>query len=133
METILAKWEAFAATRLPAAASMNPWELRNHAQQILEAVALDLSAPQSREEKAAKSKGLAAAPTSQTAAQTHAVMRAKFGYDIKQLVSEYRALRTSVLSLWMDECQPAPPHLQDVIRFNEARRPERPAAASPVR
>jgi len=60
-------------------------------------------------------------------------MRAKFGYDIKQLVSEYRALRTSVLSLWMDECQPAPPHLQDVIRFNEARRPERPAAASPVR
>ena len=48
MESILAKWEAFAATRLPAAASMASLELRDHAQQILEAVAADLSAPQSR-------------------------------------------------------------------------------------
>jgi hypothetical protein len=31
METILAKWEAFAATPLPAAASMNPFQLRNPA------------------------------------------------------------------------------------------------------
>ncbi|HEU4925150.1 MAG TPA: sensor histidine kinase, partial [Burkholderiales bacterium] len=38
MESILAQWEAFAATRLPAAASMASLELRDHAQQILEAV-----------------------------------------------------------------------------------------------
>ena len=43
MESILAKWEIFAATRLPAAASMASLELRDHAQQILEAVAADLS------------------------------------------------------------------------------------------
>ena len=122
MERILAQWEAFAATRLPAAASMASLELRDHAQQILEAVAADLSAPQSQEEQAAKSMGLAPAPfpARETAAQTHAVMRARSGYDIKQLVSEYRALRASVLSLWIDECLPATPHLQDVIRFNEA-------------
>jgi len=120
MESVLAQWEAFAATRLPAAASMNPLELRDHAQQILEAVAVDLSAPQSPEEQAAKSKGLSPAPSRETAAQTHAVLRAKRGYDIKQLVSEYRALRASVLSLWMDECLLAGPHAQDVIRFNEA-------------
>ena len=36
MEGILAKWEALAATRLPAAASMASLELRDHAQQILE-------------------------------------------------------------------------------------------------
>ena len=122
MESILAKWEAFAATRLPAAASMASLELRDHAQQILEAVAADLSAPQSREAQAAKSMGLAPAPfpARETAAQTHAVMRARSGYDIKQLASEYRALRASVLSLWMDACLPAAPPLQDVIRFNEA-------------
>jgi len=122
MEGILAKWEAFAATRLPAAASMASLELRDHAQQILEAVALDLSAVQSPEEQADKSMGLAPVPfpARDTAAQTHAVMRAKSGYDIEQLVSEYRALRASVLSMWMDACPPALPHLQDVVRFSEA-------------
>jgi signal transduction histidine kinase len=122
MESILANWEAFATTRLPAAASMTTLELRDHAQQILEAVAADLSVPQSRAAQAAKSMGLAAAPfpARETAAQTHAVLRAKSGYDIKQLASEYRALRASVLSLWMDACLPAEPQLQDVIRFNEA-------------
>src|SRR5579864_1567356 len=122
MESILAKWEAFAATRLPAAASMASLELRDHAQQILEAIAADLSTPQSREEQAAKSMGLTPGvfPARETAAQTHAVLRQKSGYDIKQLASEYRALRASVLSLWMDACLPAAPHPQDVIRFNEA-------------
>jgi signal transduction histidine kinase len=122
MESILAKWEVFAATCLPAAASMASLELRDHAKQILEAVAADLSTSQSPEEQAAKSKGLALAPfpARETAAQTHAVMRARSGYDIKQLVAEYRALRASVLGLWVDSCGPAAPHLQDVIRFNEA-------------
>ena len=122
IESILAQWEAFAATRLPAASSMASLELRDHAQQILEAIAADLSEPQSREVQAAKSKGLAPAPfpARETAAQTHAVLRAKSGYDIKQLASEYRALRASVLVMWMDACLPAAPPLQDVIRFNEA-------------
>jgi signal transduction histidine kinase len=122
MESILAQWEAFAATRLPAAASMTSLELRDHAQQILEAVAADLSVSQSREAQVAKSMGLAPAPfpARETAAQTHAVLRARSGYDIKQLASEYRALRASVLVMWMDACLPADPPLQDVIRFNEA-------------
>jgi signal transduction histidine kinase len=122
MERILAKWEAFAVTRMPAATSMTSLELRDHAQQILEAIVADLSMPQTREAQAAKSMGLAPAPfpARQTAAQTHAVLRAKSGYDIEQLVSEYRALRASVLSMWMDACSPADLHLDDVLRFNEA-------------
>ena len=122
MESILANWETFAATRLPATAPMASLELRDHAQQILEAVAADLSTSQSAEEQAAKSKGLATAvfPARETAAQTHAVMRAKSGYDINQLVAEYRALRASVLSLWINARLPAAADLQDVIRFNEA-------------
>jgi signal transduction histidine kinase len=122
MERILAKWEAFAATRSPASASMTSSELRDHAQQILEAVAADLRTSQSSEEQADKSMGLAAASfgAPETAAQTHAVLRAKSGYNINQLASEYRALRASVLSMWMEACQSAAPLLQDIIRFNEA-------------
>jgi len=89
MESILAKWEEFAATCLPAAASMDSLELRDHARQILEAVAADLSTPQSSEAQVAKSMGLAPVPfpARETAAQTHAILRARGGYDIKQLVS----------------------------------------------
>jgi signal transduction histidine kinase len=122
MQVILGRWEAFAASRLPAAEAMHSLELRDHAQQILEAVVTDLRAHQSPEAQSAKSMGLA--PTdfeaAETAAQTHAVLRAKSGFDIHQLASEYRALRASVLSLWIEACRPAEPFLDDVIRFNEA-------------
>jgi hypothetical protein len=36
------------------------------------------------------------------------------------MASEYRALRASVLRLWVDRCAPAVPDLQEIIRFNEA-------------
>ena len=122
MEAILAQWEAFAGTLLPAAANMESLALRGNAQQILTAVARDLSTSQSREAQLEKSMGRAPklmdAP--ETAAQAHALLRARSGFDINQLAAEYRALRASVLRLWMDDCQPEAPDLDDVIRFNEA-------------
>jgi hypothetical protein len=122
METILGQWEAFALTLLPAAANMKSLALRDHAQQILEAVAKDLSTSQTEEAQREKSMGRApqviGAP--ETAAQTHAVLRARSGFEINQLAAEYRALRASVLRLWMDACQPEAPHPDDIIRFNEA-------------
>jgi len=121
-EPILAAWEAFAATQMPAAASMQPLALRDHAEQILQAVVVDLRTAQSREAQLLKSRGLApklmGAP--ETAAQTHALLRARSGFDINQLAAEYRALRASVLRLWMDRCEPARPDTEDMIRFNEA-------------
>lgn len=122
MERIVAQWEAFARTQLPAAAKMEVLALRDHAEEILQAIAKDLGKPQTREEQAQKSKGLAPkienAP--ETAAQTHALLRAHSGFDVRQLAAEYRALRASVLQLWIDDCGANPPHLDDVIRFNEA-------------
>jgi signal transduction histidine kinase len=101
---------------------MDSLALRDHARQILEAVAKDISSPQTKQEQREKSLGRAPmrieAP--ETAAQTHAVLRARSGFDINQLAAEYRALRASVLRLWIDECQPDVTHLDDVIRFNEA-------------
>lgn len=122
MQTILADWEEFAATLLPAAAGMTELALRDHAQQILEAVAADLGTPQTAEEQSEKSRGQArtvrGAP--ETAAQTHAVLRARSGFDINQLVAEYRALRASVLRLWLDDSVLDREAVPDVIRFNEA-------------
>jgi signal transduction histidine kinase len=122
MEPILAQWEAFAATLLPAAANMESPGLRDHAEQILHAVAKDLWTWQTREAQREKSMGRG--PTlidaTETAAQTHALLRARAGFSINQLTAEYRALRASVLRLWVDDCAPEAADLDDMIRFNEA-------------
>lgn len=116
------EWEAFATTLLPAAGGMTSLALRDHARQILEAVALDLTTSQSRSEQSEKSKGRApvvpGAP--ETAAQTQAVLRARGGFDINQLVAEYRALRASVLRQWMDSTELGKSGVEDLMRFNEA-------------
>ena len=120
-EEIVSEWEAFAATLLPAAANMSPAALRDHAQEILAAIAEDLQTPQTRDEQARKSKGHGEpAGDEDTAAQTHAVLRARSGFDIVQLVAEYRALRASVLRLWLDAVPDGESHTRDMIRFNEA-------------
>jgi signal transduction histidine kinase len=122
METILGDWEEFAATLLPAAGGMTTLALRDHAKEILEAVAKDLPTPQTEEAQAEKSKGWAPKLTGapETAAQTHAVLRARSGFDINQLAAEYRALRASVLHLWTEACEPDEISLGDIVRFNEA-------------
>jgi len=100
-EPILAQWEAFAASLVPAAASMEASALRDHAPEILRAVAKDLQTAQTREARHEKSIGRAPAliDATETAAQTHALLRARSGFNIKQLTAEYRALRASVLRL----------------------------------
>ena len=123
MEAIVVEWEEFAASLLPAAEGMSSLALRDHAVQILQAVATDMSTYQSRQQQLDKSQGLAepAFDASETAAQTHAVLRARSGFDIKQLAAEYRALRTSVLRQWSEKFPDSPrTGFYDVIRFNEA-------------
>jgi hypothetical protein len=58
-EAILAEWESFARTLRPASDGMSSLELRDHARQILEAIAQDLSTPQTRQEQFDKSRGRA--------------------------------------------------------------------------
>lgn len=122
MELILMEWETFAESILPAGASMTSLVLRDHAPQILDAVVKDITTAQTREAQAEKSKGRAPrVPGSPaTAAQTHAVLRAQSGCDINQLVAEYRALRASVLRLWIDACPLDEASGKEIIRFDEA-------------
>ena len=123
VEAIVDAAEAFAATLLPAASRLDREALRDHVPLILKAIAADLRAPQTAAEERAKSEGrapgLSGAP--ETAAQTHALLRAKHGFRIEQLVAEYRALRAGVLRLWGDSEHPLDAQaLADMVRFNEA-------------
>ena len=122
MEEILSDWEEFARTLLPASGGMSMSALRDHAEQIMHAVAQDLRKNQSRSEQAAKSRGetVRSAPSPETAAETHAVLRATGGFTIQQMVAEYRALRAAVLRRWADSHEPGPDTLGDMTRFNEA-------------
>jgi len=122
MEEILSDWEEFARTLLPAAGGMSMSALRDHAEQIMHAVAQDLRKNQSRSEQAAKARGetVRSAPSPETAAETHAVLRATGGFTIQQMVAEYRALRAAVLRRWADSHEPGPDTLGDMTRFNEA-------------
>ena len=123
LEPIAKQWEAFAATLLPAAGHMEPLELREHVKEMLRDVAMDLRTSQTREAQREKSMGRGTGlidPEEETAAQKHGVLRAQAGFSVNQLAAEYRALRASVLRLWMDDCKSEAPDLGDVIRFNEA-------------
>lgn len=120
MEAILSNWESFARS-LRVDPPMDVAALRDHAKQILEAVCKDLALEQTSDEQVLKSKGLALPlDARETAAQTHALLRARAGFDINQMASEYRALRASVLRLWSEACAPEYPELEQMIRFNEA-------------
>ena len=121
-EKILAEFEAFARTIVPKG-TMDVAALRDHAKQILTVIAQDLASPQTSLEAVNKSKGLADAADHKddTPAQEHGSGRAVSGFTIGEMVSEYRALRSSVVRLWIDaQPQPAPTDMVDLVRFNEA-------------
>lgn len=123
LSTILYEWEGFAKTLLPAAATMSSLALLDHAEEMLRAIADDLRTSQSDHARQRKSWGLGDADHGSmpaTAAQVHGALRASAGISIQQLVSEFRALRASVLRLYAAEVETAAYTLVDIGRFNEA-------------
>lgn len=121
IEPILQAWEDFAKTITPASIGMDSVALRDHAEQMLRTIAADLRTSQTLKEQVAKSHGEAPSAEAETPAETHAIIRQSSGFTVEQMVSEYRALRTSVLMLWMPHSQVDNKHvMSDVIRFNEA-------------
>ena len=120
---ILAEWEAFAMTCLPASGSMGITALSDHASEMLTVIAEDLKTPQGGLEQSEKSKGHAPVhdPRERTAAEKHGTGRAESGYTLDQMVAEYRALRASVVRLWTkNQREATPTDLDDLTRFNEA-------------
>ena len=82
------------------------------------------SRPQNRSEQSEKAKGNAPEPqgASDTAAEEHGAGRAESGFTVEQMVSEFRALRASVLRLWIEAegGGVTSDQVHDLTRFNEA-------------
>lgn len=96
---------------------MSERALRDHAGELLTAVVSDMLTPQSRQAQSEKSQGLAAPGALTLVGQKHAAQRLATGFNLDQLVSEYRALRASILRLWAEANGEKQSELN---RFNEA-------------
>ncbi len=122
-EPILAEWVAFAEACGPAGRTMDLVALRDHALEMLENIVTDLRTPQTKTEQVDKSKG-EAKPNEQgaeTPAEVHGAGRAESGFTVAEMVSEYRALRASVIRLWAQANGTLTGgDLEDLMRFNEA-------------
>jgi signal transduction histidine kinase len=123
-DRILAEWVAFASTSGPAGKAMDRAGLRDHAMEMLKHIVADLRTPQTEAEQAEKAKGYADtnSGTPDTAAEVHGAGRAESGFTLGEMVSEYRALRASVIRLWTEASGSLTRggDFEDLMRFNEA-------------
>ncbi|HVE49396.1 MAG TPA: sensor histidine kinase [Casimicrobiaceae bacterium] len=122
-ELILVQWDAYARGLH---VGLNDKALRNDAARLLTFVANDMGTPQTSHEQQRKSQGRGETSTTTdrdvgTATSDHAIHRHRLGFDINQMVSEYRALRATVIRLWLAEDRVPTTALSDeLVRFNEA-------------
>jgi signal transduction histidine kinase len=119
LEAILKDWESFASTVLPGK-QFDKATLRNDAAEILKTIAEDIETPQTSAEQTVKSKGRGPKTPQDTSAERHSNVRLGQGFNQVQALSEFRALRATVIRLWMNSS----PELDDfaiyqLIRFNE--------------
>lgn len=120
MEELLSEWESFAQTLLPAGKTLNQAALRDDAENLLRAIARDMETAQSPTQQALKSKGDRRSLGAQTPHQ-HVHDRYAIGFDLDQIVAEYRAVRASVIRLWTQKMSQADyANLEEITRFNEA-------------
>lgn len=120
MEEILTEWDRFARTLEPQGL-LSKKEIRDHAGQILHAIALDIDTQQSSKQQQEKSQGLSPDTKAVSGASIHGTARQTDGFTLLQLTAEFRALRATVQRLWFalgNELTTA--HSADLIRFNEA-------------
>lgn len=124
IEAILAEWVTFAESCGPAGATLDLTGLRDHAVAMLHNMVADLRTPQTKAEQAHKSTGAADSGSQDdddTAAEVHGADRAGSGFTVGEMVSEYRALRASVIRLWTKASGSLTgDDLEDLTRFNEA-------------
>lgn len=123
-EQVLVEWERFARDISPDP-EMTSLQLRDNAQNMLEAIADEIESLQSERERHEKSEGESKDDTESEevdhASEVHARERAMSGFELVEMVSEYRALRASVTRLWFEQ---GPPDSElacdDLRRFHEA-------------
>ena len=123
IDGVVDEFEAFARTTGPSAEHLPSKELQDHARIVLEAVAADMATPQSSSTQHEKAQGHANTSFSRVreTACKHAQHRFEQEFTLPQMVSEYRALRASVIRRWTQQLGVADAdHLAELTRFGEA-------------
>ena len=122
LEKILVEWDIFARSLFPASPPPPPHVLRDHAREILHEIVADLGRHQTAEQQKEKSEGQNPENIDKKSpAAIHGSLRQASGFTLTQLTAEYRALRATVLRLWLPHIEPnAVDSSRDMMRFNEA-------------
>src|SRR4051795_11502095 len=121
IEQISSEWELFASTLLPEQ-EFSASVLRDGIFDILNEIAADMDRTQSMEQQQGKSEG---DPRRfqhiENAAERHALARVKMGLSSRQVISEFRALRATVIRLWQQDLIAVDEDsFYDLIRFNKS-------------
>ena len=120
LEAILQEWECFAQTIFTGRAT-SVAVLRDHAAGMLLTIAGEMDEAQSANEQNEKSQGRAPRGALETEAERHGSARVASGFSIDEAISEFRALRASVLRLWTGAHSPNDAITgSETVRFNEA-------------
>jgi signal transduction histidine kinase len=101
---------------------MNVEALRDHAHEMLDAIAREIETPRTPQMPAADAEGQKKSGADvATAAEGHGAGRANRGFSLAEIVAEFRALRVSVITLWMTrQSEMDKIDLLEMSRFNEA-------------
>ncbi len=119
VDMLLQGWDVFAGV-LAQGRSLNADALRDHAREILLAVADDMETSQSDQQQFDKSQGLhpQSSPALNQAAQLHGLGRLADNFNLDDLAVEIRALRASVMR--QIAAHDMGVSILEVTRFNEA-------------
>lgn len=128
IDPIMAEWESFASSIWPHPAhdeTAGRDEMRDHALEILRALAADMKAFQTAEEESEKAEGRGPSGSGLAsvdgAARVHGAARTSSGFHLHAVIAEYRALRASVLRQWRaGNPRPNLRDIDDITRFNES-------------
>lgn len=119
IEPILDAWERYALEII--AAHPSPADARDHARGMLLAIVADMRQGQTADEQMDKSQGLGPQEEKDGQAELHGAARQTEGFSMPETVSEFRALRASIIRLWSDSGPTAmQSDVDGMIRFNEA-------------
>jgi len=116
-DEIISAFEKFARTLMPAGSNMSPSQLRDHAEELLTAIVVDMGTSQTPAEESEKARGLGIEQKMMASGKLHADARLGHGFTLSKLVAEFRALRASVLQLYEKSGET---DLTAVRRFNES-------------
>lgn len=123
VDPIVGEWVDFARSRLPTSHTWTYEELADHARVLLLAIAADIRSSQSAGARHDKSQGNSPgnAPDITRIARDHAAQRFAQGFTLGHLISEFRALRASVIRRWTAQLEHASAgELDELTRFGES-------------